>query len=125
MAQTGANTTSHNATRRNKDSDAFLDHYFKRIDPAVARSFTAEQRDAIKSILGARGMAKHAVEIRRSVPFGKRRLYFVFLMGKEHRSLLRLRRDGAISRPFNMLVYICLAALLSAPVFGAMLALSL
>ncbi len=111
--------------RRSPSSDDVLQHYLKRIDPEIAASFTEPQRDAIKSILGARGMTKHAVEIRHSLPFAKWRLYIVLLMGKEQRSLHRLRSEGAASRPFNLLVYICLAGLLGATALGVILALGL
>src|SRR3546814_18317820 len=48
--------------------DPFLDHYFKRLDPLVAASFTPEQRQAIHSMFGRRRIARHAVEIHRSLP---------------------------------------------------------
>ena len=90
-------------------SDTVLDHYFKRLDPQVVASFTTEQRDAIKTLLGLRRMAKHSVEIRRSVPFGRRRFYLVFLLGREKRSLVRLYGEGAMSWSFTALVYLGLA----------------
>jgi hypothetical protein len=101
--------------------DPFIDHYFKRIDPAVAASFTAEQCEAIKTMFGARGMAQHAVEIRRSLPIGRRRFYLVLLMGRERRTFGRLTRDGAISGPFNLLGYAITAGLWLLPAVGAAL----
>src|SRR3546814_6548697 len=44
------------------ERDPFLDHYFRRIDPRVAASFSPEQRDAIKAMFGARGVARHRSE---------------------------------------------------------------
>jgi hypothetical protein len=123
-----AATASKSAIRRPRNTpsrDEILEHYLKRMAPEVAASFTEAQRDAIKSILGTRGMTKHAVEIRRSIPLSKWRFYTVFLMGREHRSLRHLDREGALSRPFNLLVYACLAALISAPVLGVILAFGL
>ena len=111
--------------RRAPSQNDVLDHYLKRVDPRVAASFTEPQRDAIKSMLGSRGMAKHAVEIRHSVPFAKWRFYTVLLMGKEQRPLHRLRGESAASRPANLLVYLCLAALLGALTVGAVVALGL
>ena len=98
--------------------DPFFDHYFKRLDPEVAASFTAEQREAIKIMFGSRGIAKHAVEVRRSVPFGRVRFYLVFLLGREQRAFSRVYSQGLISRRFNTLFYLGLGALCLAPVFA-------
>src|SRR3546814_11088743 len=64
------------------ERDPFLDHYFRRIDPRVAASFSPEQRDAIKAMFGARGVARHTVEIRRSLPIGRGRYYLVLQLGR-------------------------------------------
>lgn len=101
--------------------DPFIDHYFRRIEPGVAASFTAEQRRAIKTMFGARGMAQHTVEVRRSLPLGRRRFYLVLLMGREQRTFGRLHRDGAISGPFNLLGYAITAGLWLVPAVGAAL----
>src|SRR3546814_16310564 len=69
------------------ERDPFLDHYFRRIDPRVAASFSPEQRDAIKAMFGARGVARHTVEIRRSLPIGRGRYYLVLLLGRERRTV--------------------------------------
>ena len=90
----------------NKSGDAILKHYFKRLEPQVAASFTEDQREALKSLLGARGMANHIVEIRRRLSFGKRRFYFVFLLGDDRRSrnrLVRSRQNSAVSLAFSYL----------------------
>lgn len=108
---------------RNAPSDEeVLRHYLKRVDPEVAASFTDQQRQAIKVMLGGRGLARHAVEIRHSIPLGKKRFYTVLLIGREQRSLHRLRREAALSRPLNLVVYLGLAAIVSAPVLGLLLA---
>jgi hypothetical protein len=101
-----------------------LQHYLRRVDPQVADSFTDEQREAIKAMLGGRGIARHAIEIRHSLPFGRRRFYMVLLMGREQRSLPRLAREAARAHPMNFLAYLGLAALLCAPAFGVFLALA-
>lgn len=74
-----------------------LAHYFKRIDPDVAASFTREQREALKTMLGARGIAHHSLEVRRRLRLGKRRFYLVFLLGKENRMRDRLMGDRSRS----------------------------
>src|SRR3546814_14355688 len=67
------------------ERDPFLDHYFRRIDPRVAASFSPEHRDAIKEMFGARGVARHPVEIPRPLPTGPARSHFVLLPGPQPR----------------------------------------
>ncbi len=105
------------AEARNASDRAFLEHYFRRLDPEVAASFSAEQRDAMATMFGARGIARHAVEVRRSVPFpGGRRLYLVFLLGRERRAISRLYNQGMVSGRFNVVFYLGLGALFLLPV---------
>ena len=110
--------------RNAPSGEEVLQHYLRRVDPQVADSFTAEQREAIKAMLGGRGIARHAIEIRHSLPFGRRRFYMVLLMGREQRSLPRLAREAVRGRPLNLLVYLGLAALFCAPALGVFLALA-
>ncbi len=99
--------------------EAILEHYFKRLEPEVAASFSDTQREAIKTLLGARGVARHALEVRRSVPLlGGQRLYVVFLLGRERRGLSRLYSQGLISRRFTAGFYLGLAALFLLPVLA-------
>lgn len=105
------------AEARSASDRAFLDHYFRRLDPEVAASFTAPQRDAIATMFGARGIARHAVEVRRSIPFpGGWRLYLVFLLGRERRTISRLYSQGMVSGRFNAVFYLGLGALFLLPV---------
>ncbi|MDH3594482.1 MAG: hypothetical protein OEU09_00805 [Rhodospirillales bacterium] len=97
------------------DDDGFLDHYFKRIDPQVAASFTPAQQQAIKTMFGTRGINRHAVDIRRGLSFGRSRFYMVFLMGREHRALGGSARPGLRS----FVGYLFLALLLLVPIFAA------
>ncbi|NIA68091.1 3-phosphoshikimate 1-carboxyvinyltransferase [Pelagibius litoralis] len=103
--------------------DPFIEHYFKRIDPQLAASFSEEQCAAIKEMFGARGVAKHAVELRRSVPIGWRRYYLVLLMGRERRTFDRLFSEGATTRPFLLLGYAITATLWMIPAVAVALAL--
>jgi hypothetical protein len=102
-------------------ADPFIDHYFRRIDPRLAATFNAEQREAIKTMFGARGIAQHSLEVRRSLPIGRKRYYIVFLFGRERRTFGRLCSDGSISRPFNVLGYAITAGLWALPIAGAAL----
>jgi len=105
-------------TRRPADQ-AFLDHYFKRLDPAVADSFSEDQKHAIWTLFGGRGIAKHAVELRRALPLpGGRRFYMVFLCGREQRGITRLHGRGENSRGAELLWYLGLGALCLTPVLA-------
>ncbi len=105
-------------TRRPPDQD-FLDHYFKRLDPEVAESFSEEQKRAIETMFGGRGIAKHAVERRHSLPLpGGRRFYMVFLCGREQRGITRLHGRGESSRIVDLLWYLGLGALGLTPVLA-------
>lgn len=95
--------------------DPFLEHYFKRIPPEVAASFTPEQRYAIKKMFGARDVASHSVELRRSFPFGRRRFYMIFLMGRERREYERLKSEGQLASYF---AYVFAALVWLAPAFA-------
>ncbi|MCH8037969.1 MAG: hypothetical protein IIC53_12735 [Proteobacteria bacterium] len=111
------------AEARNASDRAFLDHYFRRLDPEVAASFSAEQRDAIAAMFGARGTVRHAVELRRSVPFpGGWRLYLVLLLGRERRTMSRLYSQGMVSGRFNVAFYLGLGALFLLPVLFLLIA---
>ena len=105
-------------TRRPIDQ-AFLDHYLKRLDPEVADSFSEAQKQAIWTLFGARGVAKHAVELRRALPLpGGRRFYVVFLCGREQRGISRLHGHGESSRLTHLLWYLGLGALCLSPVLA-------
>jgi hypothetical protein len=98
--------------------DPFIDHYFRRIDPSVAATFTAEQCEAIKTMFGARGIAKHSVEVRRSLPIGRGRYYIVLLLGRERRTISRLYSEGAATKPFTLIGYAITAAAWMLPAVG-------
>jgi len=100
------------------EDDTLLDHYFKRIDPKVAASFTAPQRQALRTILGMRGLSSHAIEVRRNIAIGRSRYYLVFLLGRDHRALARLHREMVPGGSRSAFHYIGLALLLLLPVFG-------
>jgi hypothetical protein len=97
------------------DDNGFLDHYFKRIDPQMAASFTPAQQQAIKTMFGARGTNRHAIDIRRGLSFGRSRFYMVFLMGRERRALVGTGRSGLRS----FVGYLLLALLMLVPIFAA------
>jgi hypothetical protein len=95
--------------------DDFLEHYFKRIDPQVAASFTPAQQQAIKTMFGGRGVNSHAVDLRRGFSIGRSRFYMVLLLGREHRALGTLPGSG-LGRLFG---YFVLALVLLVPILAA------
>ncbi len=114
----GPKTGRRAGTRRPTDQ-AFLDHYFKRLDPEVADSFSEAQKHAIWTLFGGRGITKHAVELRRALPLpGGRRFYMVFLCGREQRGITRLHGHGESSRVSDLLWYLGLGALCLTPVLA-------
>ncbi len=72
-----------------------LESLLDRMPPEVASSFTEEQLAHLHSALGARSWKKHSVDIRSTfpVPFIKRRIYFVLLMGRNRRELTRREKQ--------------------------------
>jgi hypothetical protein len=80
--------------------DPFHAIFFARIPADVARSFSPAQLDAVKLAFGARSPGAHAVDLRFSVPMGRRSWYVVLLAGplqhlSDHRLLKRLFRPIA------------------------------
>lgn len=74
------------AALRDETEDPFFATFFSRIPEEVASSFTPEQLDAIKLAFGARVRGAHAIDVRLSVPLGRRWGYFVLLAGLERRT---------------------------------------
>ena len=106
---------------RSPDPDDFLDHHFRRVDKRVAASFTAEQRASIRTMFGGRGTTRHPVDVRASLPFGRRRYYLVFLMGRDRRRRFRgAAEDRRVLR--ELLGTALLAAGVLLPLFALVLA---
>lgn len=88
--------------------DPFLDNYLKRIDPAIAASFTEEQRRAIRSMFDGRVVRDHKIDIRHSFGFGRHRFYMVILGGRERRLLPKSRPQDPLSQIAGLLGYLAL-----------------
>lgn len=97
--------------------DPFLQQFFSRISPTAAASFSDGQLDAIKQAFGARTPGAHAVDLRLSLPIGRRRFYLVLLAGRERRGRARIAVDRP-ARPLwtvaNAVVLILFALMLAA-----------
>ncbi len=66
------------------DSQA-LALFLRRIEPALALSFTEAQRDAIDLHFGMRYRARHLIDWRWRISFPFSRFYIVLLAGREPR----------------------------------------
>lgn len=110
-------STTHPARRSQRISDdEFLAHYFRRIDPAVAASFTKDQRHALRLMFGDRGATRHAVDMRCTFPLGWRRFYLVFLLGRDRRRMIR-PRNGLPGDMGDWLAYLVMSLGLLAAIF--------
>lgn len=75
--------------------DPALQSLLSKMPTNVANSFTEEQLSHLHSALGARSWKKHSVDIRSTfpIPFVKRRIYFVLLLGRNRRELTRREKQ--------------------------------
>ena len=101
---------SQDSGAKNDNADPFLANYFRRIDPKTAESFSEEQRAAIRTMFASRDIAKHAVEVRRTLGFGRKRFYLIFLLGRERRAYERDGRSRRVRQRFSLALYLALSA---------------
>jgi len=109
-------TVPHRPRATRLSDDDFLAHYFRRIDPAVAASFTKEQRRAIRTMFGDRGATRHAIDVRCTFPLGWRRCYLVFLLGRDRRRIIR-PRNGLPGDMGDWLAYLVMSMGLLVAIF--------
>lgn len=69
--------------------DPFLEQMFARMSPGAKFTFTPGQIDEIKKAFAARSMTSHALDYRYSISFLGKSYYFVFLAGRERRTVPR------------------------------------
>ena len=120
-AAVAPNSQSQSTTARPRragrlSDDEFLAHYFRRIDPAVAASFTKEQRHAIRAMFRDRGATRHVVDVRCTFPLAWRRFYLVFLLGRDRRRVIR-PRNGLPGDMGDWLAYLVMSLGLLAALF--------
>lgn len=71
-------------------SQRVLDRFYSSMDPKIAQTLTAEQKESIEqSLLTTTLVSRHPVDIRRSFSFLRRRYFLVFLLGHDHRKSAR------------------------------------
>ncbi|WP_415883589.1 3-phosphoshikimate 1-carboxyvinyltransferase [Neptuniibacter sp. QD34_54] len=98
---------------RTQSSDWFEDGLMKRLPEDLQESFSQKQIDALKVAFGARKWGKHPVDIRGTINIWTWRYYFVFLMGRNQRSLSRRERQiSLIMKTFFTLLFLLFSTLL-------------
>ncbi|MBN3872106.1 hypothetical protein [Nostoc sp. JL33] len=91
-------------TKYSSKNDTFLQQFFACIPPEVVATFTDAQLTELQKVFKERVSKRHAVDIRLSIPFIKKRFYAVFLLGKEKRS--KQNRKDTIFKPVNSIFLI-------------------
>lgn len=76
------------------ERDRRLDRAMRMIDPAVAGSFTPEQRRAIRTMLGLRGDRRLLFDLRGGFELAGRRYFLTLLGGHERRTAAARPSDG-------------------------------
>ena len=99
--------------------DRRLDRAMRMIDPAVASSFTAEQRRAIRTMLGLRSDRRTLIDLRGGFELAGRHYFLTLLGGHERRArdgqpvggLQRLLRDNLLTVILGGLLLVALFGL--------------
>lgn len=77
--------------------DGVLERALRPLDPEVARSFSPEQRRAIRTMLDLRNGTEQLVDLRRGVSLGGRRYFLTLMLGRERRRLSRAKAGGLLA----------------------------
>ncbi|MEH1846620.1 MAG: hypothetical protein V7L25_16900 [Nostoc sp.] len=105
-------------TKYSSKNDTFLQQFSVRIPPQVVATFTDAQLTELQKVFRERVNKRHAVDIRLSIPFIKKRFYLVFLLGKEKR--LKQNRKAPIFTPVNNIFLIGSCLVLITFLLGAL-----
>ncbi|WP_337018459.1 hypothetical protein [Leclercia sp. AS011] len=74
-----------------------IDRFYEVLDKDVRAQLTPEQKEEIENAIVSITLAsRHRVDFRKSFPFFGKRLYLVFLLGRDHRA--RARPESRLSR---------------------------
>ena len=77
-------------SRSNALADSWL---FSRLPEPVIGSLTDEQLAALRQAVDGNGKTRHPVHLRFTLPLGRRRYFFNFVVGSERRTSERLARE--------------------------------
>ena len=74
-----------------------IDRFYEVLDKDVSAQLTPEQKEEIENAIVSITLAtRHRIDIRKSLPFFGKRLYMVFLLGRDLRA--RSRPESKLSR---------------------------
>ncbi|MFO3904500.1 hypothetical protein AAHD62_08220 [Enterobacter hormaechei] len=74
-----------------------IDRFYEVLDKDVRAQLTPEQKEEIENAIVSITLAsRHRVDFRKSFPFFGKRLYLVFLLGRDHRA--HARPESRLSR---------------------------
>lgn len=90
---TNQNSTNQNLEPVDLQNDPIIKRLFDNVPDEVIETFTNDQLLEIRTLFINKINNSSDVDIRLSIPFLRRRFYLVFLMGKERRSLQRLKQS--------------------------------
>jgi hypothetical protein len=83
----------HYSNQDDYQNDPIVQRILARVPAEISKTFTDPQLAELKKIFVDRMNNSSAVDVRLSIPFFQRRFYLVCLMGKEKRSLHRLKNS--------------------------------
>jgi hypothetical protein len=105
-----------------------VEQFRKRLPRRIAQSFSDTQLRAIAGVFAAQPWKRHGADVRLTLPFLKRRFYFVLVAGSEHRSDQRRHADRA-AHPLvtlgNVVFAVAALSILQLGVLGVLYAASL
>jgi hypothetical protein len=100
-------------TQEPKQKDWFENGLMQRLPSDMQGSFSDEQIAALKVAFGARKWGKHPVDLRGTINIWTWRYYFVFLMGRNKRSLSRReRRISLMIKTLAMFLFLSFSTLM-------------
>jgi hypothetical protein len=111
---------SQSVPQRSKRNSHF-ERILRRMSPDVAATLTPTQLAELQSAFQSMQPGKHAIDLRVSIPFPGRGFYFVFLAGRERRSVERLRAENPHYLYHSALAILVLTGVLAALVVPAYL----
>jgi len=97
----------------NDKADWFEKGLLQRVPSGIRDSFSEEQLSALKVAFGARKWGKHPIDLRGTANIWRWRYYFVFLIGRNNRSLSnREKRLSLLLKAALMSAFIMFSTLL-------------
>lgn len=96
-------------------SGQFRQRLYSKLPPALAASYSDEQLEGIRILLGDRTWGQHRIDSRGtfSLPFVRWRFYWVFLLGKNRRAYTRTEKHLSLALLLGcVILFVLMLALL-------------